>query len=244
MAQIASWNGHTFEVSSQLIRSIRDLMLKGSCEAEDKTSGGQQYSKRKNGKAAELSFTVELSALLGVTDVRGEALGYVNEANDGASEYFYLGTQKLVAAKMMLTSAEVTEYVCMPGNADEWISCNVKLTFKQADNGGKTSSKKKSKKKKSNRSKGTKNKGTGAASNSGGTHFVSWQEVVKNGKGASMYKLDGNSTAQKPTGTGGLSGALAAINSYNSNTKKNPTTGRTVNAKSTAKLVASKSANR
>lgn len=220
MAQIASWNGHTFEVSSQLIRSIRDLMLKGSCEAEDKTSGGQQYSKYKNGKAAELSFTMELSALLGVTDVRGEALGYVNEANDGASEYFYLGTPKLVAAKMMLTSAEVTEYVCMPGNADEWISCNVKLTFKQADNGGKSSSKKKSKKKKSNRSRGKK-KSFGERAYEAATAAAA--KVINDAKDASKGKNKG---------VGGLSGAQAAIHiqkakdGYNSGNKKDPTTGR------------------
>lgn len=231
MAQIASWNGHTFEVSPQLIRSIRDLTLKGSCEIEEKTSGGQQYAQRKNGKAAEISFTVELSALLGVTDVRSEALDYVNEANEGVSEYFYLGTQKLVAAKMMLTSAEVTEYVCMPGNADEWISCDVKLTFKQADNGGKNGSKGKGKgkKKKSNRSRNGITKSLGEITT---VYMAAANAIPEAGKNGSTNKL--------PHGTAGSQAANLfsknTIQLRNSNTKKNPTTGRGMSGSMGVKL--------
>ena len=228
MAQIANWNGHTFEVSSKLIRSFQDLALKGSCETEDKTSGGQKYVSRKNGNPAELTLTVSLNAFFGVTDVRYEAMAYVKEANEGATEYFYLGTQKLISSKMMLVTAEVTEYMPMPANADVWISCDVKLTFKQADKGdgnsGDGGGKKKKKKKKSNRTTGTRsNTGTGNTGNR--PHFAAWQEVVKLGKGASMYKLDGGAI----TPAGSAASSIFARNTKKgsiSSTKKNPTTGR------------------
>lgn len=230
MAQIASWNGHTFEVSSQLIRSFRDLTLKGSCETEGKTSGNQEYAKRKKGKGAELTISVALSALLGVTDVRSEALAYVKEANDGASEYFYLGTQKLVAAKMMLTSAEVTEYICMPGNADEWISCDVKLTFKQA---GKGSAGKTGKKKKSNRSKGAKKGSFWKQAVEGlKAGIAAANAIPEAGKNGSLNKL--------PRGTAGSQAtSLFSKNTNkvrNSSTRKNPTTGRATSGSMSVKL--------
>ncbi len=231
MAQIASWNGHTFEVSSQLIRSFRDLTLKGSCETEGKTSGNQEYAKRKKGKGAELTISVALSALLGVTDVRSEALAYVKEANDGASEYFYLGTQKLVEAKMMLTNAEVTEYICMPGNADEWISCDVKLTFKQA---GKGSAGKKKKKKKSNRSKGAKKESfwKRTADEIMAAAIAAANAIPEAGKNGSRNKL--------PRGTAGSQAAsLFSKNTNkvrNSSTRKNPTTGRATSGSMGVKL--------
>ena len=228
MAQIANWNGHTFEVSSKLIRSFQDLALKGSCETEDKTSGGQKYVSRKNGNPAELTLTVSLNAFFGVTDVRYEAMAYVKEANEGATEYFYLGTQKLVSSKMMLITAEVTEYVPMPGNADVWISCDVKLTFKQADKGdgnsGDGGGKKKKKKKKSNRAGGT---GTGKDGNANWFQ-TAYNTVAHEARHASKSKLNDAMTY------GVMSGTTAAQRVFARNTKKgsissekkNPTTGR------------------
>lgn len=131
MATIANWNGHTFEVSPSLIRGFTDMTIKGACETTDKNSDKQKYVERKYGEIPEISMTVGLNAQTGVTNVFKEALEFVQEATEGATAYFYMGSSKLLPAKMMLTQAEVVEIVHMPGQGAKWISCNVKLTFKQ-----------------------------------------------------------------------------------------------------------------
>ena len=139
MATIGKWHGHTFEVSSQIIRSFTDLTIKGSSETKNKTSSGYGYVSRKNSKPAEVGITVGLSALTGC-DPRSEATAFVNEANAGSSDYFYVGGQKLVPYKLMLTSADVNEVEITPGG--KWVNCKVKLTMKQCavPDGTKTSS--------------------------------------------------------------------------------------------------------
>ena len=142
MAQMANWNGHTFTVSPNLIRGFTDLSIKGGCETTDKNSEKQKYVERKYGEIPEIGMTVGLNALTGVTDVFSEAMAFVKEAMEGACAYFYLGTSKLLPAKMMLIQAEVVEVVNLPGKGDKWISCNVKLKFKQGsknDGGGSSS---------------------------------------------------------------------------------------------------------
>jgi len=134
MAKIAKWNGHSFEVSKKLVRSIENLTIKGSCETEDKTKGGKKFVSRKNSQATQISFTVQLNALMGVTNVRKEAMTYVKQAENGATAHFYIGSEKLMAAKLMLTSAEVEEIVFLPAQPRKWISCSVKLTFKRGSN--------------------------------------------------------------------------------------------------------------
>lgn len=47
MAEIGSWNGHSFTVSPTLIRGFTGLTIKGSSETEDKTSNSQKYVSRK-----------------------------------------------------------------------------------------------------------------------------------------------------------------------------------------------------
>lgn len=131
MATIASWNGHTFEVNSKLIRGFTGLTLKGGCETTDKNTNGQKYLERKYGEIPELSLTTQLNMLTGVTDVFTEATTWVNDAIFGAADYFYMGSRKLFPAKMILVSAEITELVTMPGAGDIWVSCSVKLNFKQ-----------------------------------------------------------------------------------------------------------------
>lgn len=223
MAQIASWNGHTFEVGPQLIRSFEDFTLKGSCEAEDKKSGKQQYAKYKNGKPSELSVTVPLSAYFGVTDVRGEAMEYVKEACEGAADYFYDGTQKLFSAKLMLTSAEITEKVILPGDPDVWVSCKVKLTFKQGSGDG-------GKKKKSKKGKKKKGKGKGNSGSSNLTHFADHNELLKLAKDASRNKIKGAGLAAQEIF------ARTAQTSGNSATRKDPTTGRSVQTGGNGKI--------
>ena len=128
MAEIASWNGHSFTVSPKLIRGFTGLTIKGSSETEDKTSDGQKYVSRKNSNPSEITLTAELNALTGC-DVKNEALKFVNEARSGAKNYFYMGGKKLITCKLMLTEASVSETTIAPNGT--WISCKVKLTMKQ-----------------------------------------------------------------------------------------------------------------
>lgn len=131
MPEIASWGNHKFVVSPSVIQSFKDMSIKGSSETTDKTKDNQKYVERKAGEAAQVSFTVQLNALTGVGDVYGEANTYVAEAMEGKTEYMYLGPSKIIPAKMMLTSAEITEIVFAPGKGNVWISCEVRLTMKQ-----------------------------------------------------------------------------------------------------------------
>ena len=130
MAVIASWNKHKFEVGPKLIKSFEELSFKGSCETTDKTTENQKYVERKAGEPTQITFTVMLNALTGCKDVMNEALGYVEEARTGATDYLYFGGRK-ISAKMMLVTAETQEVVTAPGRGDVWISSKVKLTMKQ-----------------------------------------------------------------------------------------------------------------
>lgn len=122
------WSGHVFEVSPSVIRSFDSMTIKGSSETEEKTTGGQKYVSRKNGKPAEVGITVILSAHAGC-DVREEAMALVDEARLGTKGYFYIGGKKLMACPLMLTDAVVSEMVIAASAA--WVQCEVKLTLKQ-----------------------------------------------------------------------------------------------------------------
>lgn len=135
MATMANWNGHTFEVGSKLIRAFDELKIKGACETTDKNSDKQKYVERKYGEIPEVSMTVHLNALTGVSNVYAEAMQFVQEATDGATAYFYLGGSKLIPAEMMLVEAQVNEVVQAPARGDTWISCDVALKFKQGTKG-------------------------------------------------------------------------------------------------------------
>lgn len=128
MAEIGRWNNHVFEVAPNVIRGFGNLTIKGSSETDEKATGGQKYVSRKNGNPAEVGVTAILSALTG-SDVRAEALTFVDEARLGAKGYFYIGGKKLMTCPLMLTDAVVSEAVIAINAA--WISCEVKLTLKQ-----------------------------------------------------------------------------------------------------------------
>lgn len=128
MAEIGRWNNHVFEVAPNVIRGFGNLTIKGSSETDEKATGGQKYVSRKNGNPAEVGVTAILSALTG-SDVRVEALTFVDEARLGAKGYFYIGGKKLMTCPLMLTDAVVSEAVIAINAA--WISCEVKLTLKQ-----------------------------------------------------------------------------------------------------------------
>lgn len=187
MAEIASWNGHSFTVSPKLIRGFTGLTIKGSSETEDKTSDGQKYVSRKNSNPSEITLTAELNALTGC-DVKNEALKFVDEARSGAKNYFYMGGKKLITCQLMLTEASVSETTIAPNGT--WISCKVKLTMKQC----------------------AKYDGTGSSSSSSSSS--SGSSSSSSGSKKTSTKKTSTTTTKKTTTAavvGAVAGAVAAV---------------------------------
>lgn len=187
MAEIASWNGHSFTVSPKLIRGFTGLTIKGSSETEDKTSDGQKYVSRKNSNPSEITMTAELNALTGC-DVKNEALKFVDEARSGAKNYFYMGGKKLITCQLMLTEASVSETTIAPNGT--WISCKVKLTMKQC----------------------AKYDGTGSSSSSSSSS--SGSSSSSSGSKKTSTKKTSTTTTKKTTTAavvGAVAGAVAAV---------------------------------
>ena len=187
MAEIASWNGHSFTVSPKLIRGFTGLTSKGSSETEDKTSDGPKYVSRKNSNPSEITLTAELNALTGC-DVKNEALKFVDEARSGAKNYFYMGGKKLITCQLMLTEASVSETTIAPNGT--WISCKVKLTMKQC----------------------AKYDGTGSSSSSSSSS--SGSSSSSSGSKKTSTKKTSTTTTKKTTTAavvGAVAGAVAAV---------------------------------
>lgn len=146
--EIARWNGHIFEVSSEVVRGFTGLAITGSTETEDTESGGQKYVSRKNGKPKQITLTAVLNAQFGC-DVKAEAMAFVDEATASEKDYFYIGGKKLMECSLMLVQADVSEVAIAPGGT--WVRANVKLTLKQC----------------------TKNDGSASSSGSGGMNKTS-----------------------------------------------------------------------
>lgn len=127
---MASWNGFNFEVSPYVVRGFEGLTIKGGTETEDKVAEEQKYVERKNSTTTEISLSIYLNTYLGCS-VREEANRFIRSAMDGDANYFYVGNQKLVTYKLMLTQAEVTEVEIAPEGT--WVSCKIKLTMKQCE---------------------------------------------------------------------------------------------------------------
>lgn len=131
----ARWNGHSFIVSSSLIRTFSKLHISGSCETEEKTKNKDNYADRKNGKPTEITLTAYLNAYTGCK-VREEALSFVDDARAGKKDYLYVGGSKIFNFQIMLTNAFVSETEIASNNV--WIKAEVQLTFKQTGTGGKS----------------------------------------------------------------------------------------------------------
>lgn len=174
MAEVGRWNGHTFTVSPDLIRGFTGLTIKGSSETEDKTSDKQKYVSRKNSKPAEVTIKVTLNQMLGC-DVREEAIAFVRDAMEGQSDYFYIGSKKLIECKLMLVDAQVKDIFIPSG--DNWLKADVQLTMKQCDKYGGISSEGDGKKKK--RKKKKKKSGGSGGSNKNLPHFADHNELLK-----------------------------------------------------------------
>lgn len=210
MATIANWNGHTFEISPNLIRGFTDFTIKGSCETTTKNSNKQKYEEHKYGESPQIGMTIGLNAMTGVTDVFSEALEFVKEATDGACAYFYMGTKKLIPAKLILVSAEVAEVVHMPGEGCKWISCDVKVSFKQ----------------------GTKNDGNssggGSGSGSGGSNKTSVKSTSAVAKTAANGLVAGALNAVKGLVEKGLNGLKTLVSNAKSASTSKTTGGLTL----------------
>lgn len=126
--EIARWNGHIFEVSSEVVRGFTGLSITGSTETEDTESGGQKYVSRKNGKPKQITLTAVLNAQFGCS-VKAEAMAFVDEATASQKDYFYIGGKKLMECSLMLVQADVSEVAIAPGGT--WVRADVKLTLKQ-----------------------------------------------------------------------------------------------------------------
>lgn len=148
MGLVAQWNGHRFEVSPDAIRSFNNLQISGSCKTDTQTKSftivvpdGNNKSKTKkvtkNNVVSvfketvpiELSFTALLHSMLGC-DVRNEALAFINDAESGAADYFYLGGHKIASCTFLITKANVKEV-----NISEngwWMSAAVEISMTQA----------------------------------------------------------------------------------------------------------------
>ena len=129
------WNNHVFIVSAQQIMSFSDVSIKGSSALESKDDQKTGYVTRKGSEPTELSISLHLNAQAGV-NVRDESMQWVKEAQNGATDYFYVGDKKLIEAKMMLTSAAVSKVEIAHNGT--WVTAEVSLTFKQSN--GTTSS--------------------------------------------------------------------------------------------------------
>lgn len=126
--EVGRWNGHVFEVSTMLVYSFSDLQIKASINTKEKSKSKQKYVARKSAKPVEVTITVTLNILLGC-DVRYEAEGFVSDAKAGKNDYFYVGNDKLIPAKLMLTDATISDIEITPKGT--WTKAVAKLTFKQ-----------------------------------------------------------------------------------------------------------------
>ena len=221
MAEIALWNKHSFVVSPSVIRGISDLTIKAGSATNDKTSSSQVYVTRKNGNAYELSMTVRLSELTGC-DVRNEAMTLLEEARTGKSDYFYIAGVKIVTCKLMLTSASVEEVEMNASGT--WISCKVKLTFKQSSKMDsevststttKKSSSSSSSKKSSSSSSNSKKTTTTSVMTS--TSLMNMIEQGKNSKYSSSSTASKTTTVQKASSSGKTSTSTKKSTSTASN---------------------------
>ena len=129
---IGEWNRHKFEISPKVFRSFSGLQIDAEAETEDKIvdSAKLKYVSRKNSKPATVQLTVILNRHAGCM-VYTEVTKFIEDAQAGATGYFYIGKRKLVPYELMLTKATAKEVCISPKGT--WVSAEVQLSLKQAD---------------------------------------------------------------------------------------------------------------
>lgn len=162
MAEIVKWSGRggiAFFVNSHEVRGIKNLSISASAETEEKTSGGQKFTKKKNSGSYQMSMTALFSEGLG-TDAQAAAMQIAEAARCGDSGYLYCRSAKLIPARMMMVDAKINNVNMTPKGV--WFSCEVAMTLKQCDKYGADSGSGKKKKKKKSAGAGI-GKGKGGA---------------------------------------------------------------------------------
>jgi len=129
MAEVGRWGNHRFFVEPTQVHSFSGLSVKGSAETEETEDGGQKYTSRKISKPVDVSLTIKLNSRMGAP-VRDEAIKFVEEAQNGVTDYFYIGNRKLMTCQFMLTAADVSNIRMT--NTGAWYEAEIKLTLKQA----------------------------------------------------------------------------------------------------------------
>lgn len=126
---LVMWGSLDFHVKPRDIIGVKGLSFTGSCETEEKESGGEKYANFKAAKAIEFSMTAMLNAYL-TNGVQKQALEMVKLATKGEKHYLYMSKQKLFPSKFTLVNAKIQNIVIAAGG--KWVSCEVDLSFKQA----------------------------------------------------------------------------------------------------------------
>lgn len=129
MATMAQFGSLKFEITSSTALLFQNLKLSAQCETEEKTADEQGFVSAKNGKPVEVSFSILLSAALGI-DVRSAVTEVLNTAQRGGQEYFYVGGGKIFPFKMMMVNAETEEIQISP--AGVWVFSKLNVTLKQS----------------------------------------------------------------------------------------------------------------
>jgi hypothetical protein len=212
MAETARWNDHIFEVSPNLMRGFSDLSITGSATTEEKETGSQKYVSYKNGGTTQVTLTAILSVFTG-SDVREEAMAFVDEARRGCYGYLYVDSKKLVACPLMLTNAAISKTEIAAGGT--WTYAEAKLTFKQCGKyDGETSG-------------SSSSSGSGSASKSGsvksstGTTTKDWRETftsrLRKGAAADAGLINYGKTSSVKTATTKTTEETKSAQSYINN---------------------------
>lgn len=129
MAAIAQFGSLKFKIRASDALLFEKLKISTECKTEEKVSNSQEYVSAKNGKAAQITFTILLHAALG-SDVQKMVATLHNMAQRSKKGYFYMNGAKVFPFRMMMTKAETEEIMISPGG--KWVSAKINVTMKQS----------------------------------------------------------------------------------------------------------------
>lgn len=130
MGVIAQWGEINIEITAENALLLEELKVTAEAETDDKTKNNQKYVAYKNGKPAEVSFDLDVLAVFG-QDVRQIVTLFLNAAQRGKKQYFYVGGEKIFPAQLMMTKAEASEIEISPSG--KWVRAKIAISAKQAD---------------------------------------------------------------------------------------------------------------
>lgn len=130
MGIIAQWGEINIEITAENALLFKELKVTAEAETDDKTKNKQKYVAYKNGKPADVSFDLDVLAVFG-QDVRQIVTLFLNAAQRGEKQYFYVGGEKIFPAQLMMTKAEASEIEISPSG--KWVRAKIAISAKQAD---------------------------------------------------------------------------------------------------------------